>query len=103
VRRVSSIRGGQREVELFTIGVDPERGGRGIGQTLIRGFLEESARRGGDSVYLTTDAEENERVNAFYRKLGFTLEKTYHHGPRRMCLYRMPLGSPAAGAAGEAG
>ena len=63
-------RKGPKSSELASIGVDPQVSKRGIGG-LVAAFLAESKRRGADEVYLTTDAEGNERVNVFYERLGF--------------------------------
>jgi len=88
-KRVSSIKGSDSEVELSSIGVNPACAGIGIGQSLIKAFLEKARQRGYRSVYLTTDAEVNERVNVFYLKQGFTLEKTSYSGSRKMNEYRL--------------
>jgi ribosomal protein S18 acetylase RimI-like enzyme len=68
---------GEKVAGLFSIGVLPELQGIGAGKELVRAFLEEAARRGCKSVFLTTDGDNNAAVNAFYLKLGFYLERQY--------------------------
>lgn len=55
---------------LMTIGVRPQREGGGVGRALVAGF-EAELRSLGESTYcLTTDADNNDRTNDFYRRLG---------------------------------
>lgn len=62
---------------LFSIGVLPELQGTGAGKKLVLAFLEEAKKRGCKRVFLTTDRDNNEGVNAFYSKLGFSIERQY--------------------------
>lgn len=62
---------------LMSIAVDPTHQGKNIGKELISNFLNEVKKRGCLSVVLTTDAEENEKVNNFYMGMNFTLNRTY--------------------------
>jgi ribosomal protein S18 acetylase RimI-like enzyme len=74
--------------ELSSLGVHPSASGRGVGQALVRGFVSCSAAEGADRVFLTTDADGNERVNGFYRKLGFSLSATLEgHAGRKLNVY----------------
>ncbi len=78
VRRVKQVEPPSgADCELSSIGVSPQFTGMGIGKQLVRAFLEEAFSRGATGVYLTTDAVNNEAVNAFYQKLGFRLTKTF--------------------------
>ena len=43
---------------------------------LVRAWVAEAVKRGSTGCYLTTDAEGNDSVHAFYRKLGWVLEST---------------------------
>ena len=61
----------------MSIAVDPNAAGRGIGKLLIDAFLEEMKRRGVLSVSLTTDRDDNEPVNTFYRNRGFWLTRQF--------------------------
>ena len=60
-----------RSCELSSIAVAPETAGNGFGKTLIRAFLAEARSMDARCVYLTTDADGNDAVNAFYRDAGF--------------------------------
>lgn len=62
---------------LSSLAVAPEYQGRGIGRQLVEQWLKEVRRRGAVGCYLTTDAEGNDRVNAFYSQLGWRREATY--------------------------
>jgi ribosomal protein S18 acetylase RimI-like enzyme len=89
--RRSSQEVGAGVCELSSIAVPPDLGGRGIGKGLVRAFL--SATRGkANLVELTTDAEGNDAVNAFYQSLGFTLVGSYERSKgRRMNKYRLSV------------
>jgi hypothetical protein len=59
---------------------------------LVRAFLEEAIRRGLRAVNLTTDEENNEKVNHFYLKLGFSRSKSFQTPEgRRMYEYKILL------------
>jgi ribosomal protein S18 acetylase RimI-like enzyme len=60
-----------RSCELSSIAVAPETSGNGFGKALIRAFLAQARSMDAHCVYLTTDAEGNDAVNAFYRDVGF--------------------------------
>ena len=62
---------------LSSIAVSPDVQAKGLGRLLVQAFLEEVKRRGGRGVFLTTDADNNEKVNLFYRKAGFSMESSY--------------------------
>lgn len=62
---------------LMSIVVLPQLQGDGIGQTLVRAFLEEASHRRLYQVELTTDKNNNAPANRFYQQLGFTCERTY--------------------------
>jgi ribosomal protein S18 acetylase RimI-like enzyme len=62
---------------LMSIAVSGDAAGNGIGQRLVRQFLDEMRNKGIDSVSLTTDRDDNDRANAFYRALGFQLARAY--------------------------
>jgi ribosomal protein S18 acetylase RimI-like enzyme len=57
--------------ELSSIAVAPETSGTGLGKALMRAFLAEARSMDAQCVYLTTDADGNDAVNAFYRDVGF--------------------------------
>ncbi len=64
-------------VELASIAVNPMYTGKGIGRMLVYAFIKESKNLRANYVYLTTDALNNEKVNKFYKELGFEIFKTY--------------------------
>lgn len=69
---------------LFSLAVDPSAQGNGIGQLLVREFIAESARLGATKVVLETDDIGNDRVNAFYERLGFVVADKYTTSQERV-------------------
>ena len=65
------------EACLMSIAVRPEAEDRGIGKQLIEAFCQEMTERGVSAVCLTSDRDNNERVNRFYQKCGFSLSRTF--------------------------
>ena len=61
---------GCSSVEISTFYVQPRHHGKGIGKTLLDAALEHCRRRGAESVWLTTNAENSPAI-AFYLKQGF--------------------------------
>lgn len=81
-------------VELASIGVSRAVTGKGWGKALVMGFIARAREIGGQVVELTTDAEGNERVNAFYQGLGFCLVTTSSRaGGRKMNHYECSTAS----------
>ena len=78
--------------KIFSIAVHPSFEKRGIGRTLIDKSVEESFSRGSMVLSLETDADGNEKTNAFYRSVGFqgSREYTTPEG-RRMIEYVLDL------------
>ncbi|MDA8430354.1 MAG: GNAT family N-acetyltransferase [Geobacteraceae bacterium] len=77
---------------LFSIGVLPELQGTGAGKKLVLAFFQEALNRGCKRLFLTTDRDENDAVNAFYQKLGFSIERQYETPEgRRMNEYWIDL------------
>lgn len=68
---------------LSSVAVAPEAQGRGVGKALVMRWLDEAQRRGASGCFLTTDADNNEAVNSFYRSLGWQIESTYVTPQRR--------------------
>lgn len=62
---------------LLSIAVLPGHQGKKYGEILVQAFLEKSAHCGLNKVDLTTDTEHNNAVNNFYKKMGFTLERSF--------------------------
>ncbi|NPU95716.1 MAG: GNAT family N-acetyltransferase [Candidatus Omnitrophica bacterium] len=63
--------------ELSSIAVLPEYQNKHVGKQLIDAFLKELNKRGIRSVYLTTDKFNNDKVNSFYLRNGWSLEKSF--------------------------
>ena len=68
---------GPQRALLSSIAVSPDIQGQGVGQALVRKWGEEVRRRGGTGCFLTTDAQNNDRINDFYQKLDWRIESTY--------------------------
>jgi len=62
---------------LSAIAVAPEAQGRNIGRSLLDAWVAEVRRRGSPGCFLTTDAEDNERINRFYESCGWRVESAY--------------------------
>ena len=87
-----SSRRGASSCEMASLGVDPKASGKGIGRLLVDAFIAESRQLGATEVYLTTDADGNERVNTFYGRMGFARDRQFiAAGNRRMNEYSKPL------------
>jgi ribosomal protein S18 acetylase RimI-like enzyme len=65
------------EALLMSIAVLPECEGHGLGRALIAAFVKEACNRQIKKVYLTTDKNNNERVNLFYQKIGFDQVRSF--------------------------
>jgi ribosomal protein S18 acetylase RimI-like enzyme len=85
--RSLEVRCGKDRAELSSIAVAPEFAACGIGTNLLQGFREVLVRRAADSYELTTDALDNDPVNAFYVRQGLTLQGQVRRGPRVLNLY----------------
>ena len=57
---------------LMSIAVAPSAEGKGVGQSLVTEFLHQMSRQGVDKICLTTDRDNNDAANGFYRRLGFS-------------------------------
>ena len=84
--RSESVPGGKSDCELASIAVDPACGGRGAGARLVIAFCERARDLGARTVTLTTERDNNESVNRFYQKLGFSVVREFHRGANRAML-----------------
>jgi len=64
-------------VTLMSIAVLPGEQNKGIGRLLAKAFLEEARKRGLHKVDLTTDKFNNDSVNAFYLREGFSKSRSF--------------------------
>ncbi|MFN4034308.1 MAG: GNAT family N-acetyltransferase [Fimbriimonadales bacterium] len=79
--------------ELASLAVAPNTQGRGVGKQLVQAFVSAAQQLGMREVALTTDAHDNDAVNAFYQKLGFVCTRQFWHTPQRlMNEYRLMIG-----------
>jgi GNAT superfamily N-acetyltransferase len=82
----------------MSIAVRPGAAGKGTGRELVAAFGAAMAGRGVKEYSLTTDRDDNDRVNQFYLKLGFRLAGTFVTPEgRAMNEYVMTLGGRNAG------
>lgn len=90
--RMSKSQETREGAELISIAVDPSWQGKGIGERLQAAFLAEMKRRGAKSVSLTTDRDDNEAVNAFYRRTCWSMKYEFvTPAGRAMNLYYKEL------------
>jgi GNAT superfamily N-acetyltransferase len=77
LRRPEESRRAAAPACLMSLGVDPAAQGRGLGAGLVSAFAEACRVRGERRFALTTDQEENEKVNRFYERCGLRLVRSY--------------------------
>ncbi len=65
------------KASLMSIAVRPGASGKGTGKDLVAAFSAAMSKRGIGAYGLTTDRDANDRVNLFYRRLGFRLARTF--------------------------
>lgn len=68
---------GSRRSLLSSVAVSPKVQRQGVGQELVKRWIQEVERSGYSGCYLTTDADDNDKINRFYQKLGWKIESTY--------------------------
>jgi ribosomal protein S18 acetylase RimI-like enzyme len=71
---------------LLSICVSPKYRDKGIGNEILKAF-EEIAFQTSKGISLTTDAINNDYVNNYYKKNGYSLLKQFEQGTRKMNLY----------------
>jgi ribosomal protein S18 acetylase RimI-like enzyme len=77
LRRAEEARQSAAEACLMSIAVCPDEAGRGIGRQLVQAFDRTMGERRIPAYGLTTDADNNERINKFYAGLGFRLARSF--------------------------
>ncbi len=78
--------------ELMSLAVLPEHRGKGVGKALVNTFISDAYHQGIQTVKLTTDRMNNDAVNNFYQKIGFTCSRTFTTPEgRSMNEYRIDL------------
>lgn len=82
-RLLGAFNAGQKSQEfsskcsLMSIATSKKCQGQGIGKKILRGFFELARSKGALDVCLTTDAENNDSTNLFYRNNGFVLKRIF--------------------------
>jgi hypothetical protein len=71
---------------LLSICVDPCMANKGYGKKALTAF-EQMVFMKSSTIYLTTDAEENDSVNWFYAANGYLLLNEFYQSNRKMNLY----------------
>lgn len=69
--------------ELTSIGVMPTDQNKGIGTLLLSTYEDCCLKKQLNSIYLTTDADNNDPVLNFYKKAGFEIDLTFYQGKDR--------------------
>lgn len=72
--RLARNMGGEDVFEFSSIGVHPKYARQGLGTMLVRGIIREAHGMGASEIHLLTDAKDNDYVNQFYSRLGFTVK-----------------------------
>lgn len=95
IRYRGDIPAGARGALLSSICVQPSLQGTGVGRQLLEAWTQEVVGRGVRTAYLTTDADDNDAVNRFYRSQGWVLSEPYTtREGRSMNLYTKHLDAP---------
>ncbi|MFC6705745.1 GNAT family N-acetyltransferase [Flexivirga alba] len=77
---------------LSSICVSPDAQGAGVGRRLVAAWEQRAAGLGARAAYLSTDAVDNEPVNAFYQRCGWRMGAPYTTAEgRTMNLYTKEL------------
>jgi len=77
LRRPAEAAESGAEACLMSLGVRPDFHRRGIASRLVDELLADLRRLAAPAVSLTTDRDDNEGANAFYRRLGFALHRSF--------------------------
>ncbi|HEY2092871.1 MAG TPA: GNAT family N-acetyltransferase [Thermoanaerobaculia bacterium] len=69
--------------ELMSLAVHPREQHRGLGRALVEAFIARVHEAGAGSLWLITDAADNEGVKMFYETLGFTVRRSFTNAEGR--------------------
>ncbi|HEY2325314.1 MAG TPA: GNAT family N-acetyltransferase [Thermoanaerobaculia bacterium] len=69
--------------ELMSLAVHPREQRHGLGRILVNAFIARVHEDGTDSLWLITDAADNDAVKTFYEALGFTVRRTFTNAEGR--------------------
>jgi len=82
----------QGVVELASVAVIPEAGGKGTGKKLLQNFIEKSIEKKANAIFLTTDLVGNDATLKFYEKNRFTPRRDFiTPANRKMRQYELKL------------
>lgn len=84
-KKSSTVEDNEEYAELYSIGVDKNQQGKGIGKKLLSATEAVLKEKGADKVSLTTDYENNDSAVGFYQSMGYkTLYEFTTYPSRRM-------------------
>ncbi|HEV8433468.1 MAG TPA: GNAT family N-acetyltransferase [Thermoanaerobaculia bacterium] len=69
--------------ELMSLAVHPRDQHRGLGRTLVEAFIAQVQQTGENTLWLITDAADNDAVQKFYETLGFTMRRSFTNAEGR--------------------
>jgi len=69
--------------ELMSLAVHPRDQHRGVGRALVEAFIASVHDTGKESLWLITDAADNDAVQKFYETLGFTRRRSFTNAEGR--------------------
>lgn len=69
--------------ELMSLAVHPHEQRHGAGRALVEAFISSVHAKGTNSLWLITDAAENDAVKHFYETLGFAVRRTFTNAEGR--------------------
>ncbi|MDH4272690.1 MAG: GNAT family N-acetyltransferase [Candidatus Aminicenantes bacterium] len=81
---------GRKRALLSSIAVIPGQRDHGLGNDLLKRWVERARAKGAEGCYLTTDAENNDAVNRFYARNGWRVESEFIT-PEGRKMYRYTL------------
>jgi ribosomal protein S18 acetylase RimI-like enzyme len=67
----------------MSLAVHPREQHRGLGRALVEAFIARVHEAGAGSLWLITDAADNEGVKMFYETLGFTVRRSFTNAEGR--------------------
>ena len=69
--------------ELMSLAVDPREQRHGAGRALVEAFVTRVREAGAGSLWLITDAADNDAVKTFYESVGFTRRRSFTNAEGR--------------------
>ena len=69
--------------ELMSLAVHPRQQRHGLGRLLVEAFIAAVHESGTESLWLVTDAADNDAVQTFYESLGFAVRRSFSNAEGR--------------------